>query len=90
LTDLQSAIVILDASIKNQVATSIAYVYIYNNLVIKMIYYAINIMTTKAKLFTIRCGINQAICFSNISQIIVISNSIYAARRIFDSLLHSY
>lgn len=86
----QSVIIVLDSSIKNQVATSIAHIHVYNSLVIKMIYHAINVITTKVKLFTIRCGINQATCFSNISQIIVISDSIYTARRIFDSLLHSY
>ena len=47
-------------------------------------------MTTKAELFVIRYGINQAICLSNISQIIVISGSIHVTKRIFDSLLHSY
>ena len=90
MADSQSAIVVLDTSIKNQVATLIAYVHVYNNLVIKIIYHVINVITTKAKLFTIRCDINQATCFSNISQIIVISDSIYAARRIFDSLLYFY
>jgi len=56
--NLQSAIVVSDTSIKNQVATSIAYVYVHNNPVIKTIHHAINITTTKAELFTIRCSIN--------------------------------
>jgi len=56
--NLQSAIVVSDTSIKNQVATSIAYIYVHNNPVIKTIHHAINITTTKAELFTIRCSIN--------------------------------
>ena len=86
----QSAIVVSDASIKNQVATLIAHIHIHDNPVIKMIHHAINITTTEAELFTIRCGINQATCLPNISQIIVISDSIYTAKRIFDSLSHPY
>ena len=88
--DSQSAIIVLDASIKNQVTTSIAHVHVYNNPVIKTIHHTINIITTEAELFVIRCGINQAMYLPNISQIIVISNPIHAAKRIFNSSLHSY
>jgi len=37
--DSKTAMVILDASIKNQVTTFIVYVHTYNSLVIKMIHY---------------------------------------------------
>jgi len=67
LADLQSAIIVLDASIKNQVATSIAHIHVYDNQVIKMIYHIINVMTTEAELFVIRCSINQAMHLPNIS-----------------------
>jgi len=67
LADLQSAIIVSDASIKNQVATSIAHVHIYDNPVIKTIHHAINVMTTEAELFAIRCSINQAMYLPNIS-----------------------
>ena len=69
-------IVILDTSIKNHITTSIAHVYIHNSPIIKTIHYAANVMSTEAKIFAIRCGINQAIHLSNIKQIIVIINSI--------------
>jgi len=52
------AIVVSDTSIKNQVTISIAYIHIHDSPVIKTIYYAINITSTKAKLFAIRCDIN--------------------------------
>ena len=56
----------------------------------KTIYSVVNITTTKTKLFTIRYGINQAIHVDNISYIIVITDAIHLARKIFDSFFHSY
>ena len=48
-----SIIVVLDTSIKNQVATSISHIHSFNKLVIKTLHRAINITTAEAKLFTI-------------------------------------
>ena len=45
---------------------------------------------TEAKLFTMRYGINQATNSQEISKIIVITNSIYSAKRIFDPLLYLF
>jgi len=87
---LHSVVVVSDASIKNHVATFISYIHSYNSSVIKTIHHAVNISSTEAELFAIRCGINQAIHLPNINYIFVITNSIYAANRIFDSLLHPY
>ena len=53
LLNLYIAIVILDTSIKNNVTTSIAYIHIYNSLVIKMIHHAINITSTKVEIFAL-------------------------------------
>ena len=90
LSDSLLMIVVTNVSIKNQIAISIAYIHNNNNLVIKTIYYVINAMSTETKLFTIICGINQAIHLSNMNQIVVITDSIHAAKRIFNSLLHLY
>ena len=46
--------------------------------------------STEAELFAIRYSINQAVCLPIISRIIIITNSIYAAKRIFDSLLYPF
>ena len=62
----------------------------YDKPVIKMIHYAVNITTTKAELFTIRCDINQAVGISNIKHIVVITDSLHATKRIFKSSLHPY
>jgi len=49
-----------------------------------------NITSTEAELFSIRCGINQAVKLPNISQIIIITDIILAARHIFDLSTHSF
>ena len=68
------AIVVSDASIKNNVATSITYIYMIDKSLTKIIHYVVNVMSTEAELFTIRCGINQTLCFNNISNIIIITD----------------
>ena len=54
------------------------------------IHHTVNITTTEAELFTIRCGINQAIHIANVSCIIVITDAIHSAKKIFDSSPHPY
>jgi len=51
-------LVITNAGIKNNVATSISHTHIHNKPVTKTIHHAVNVMSTEAKLFAIRCGIN--------------------------------
>ena len=81
---------ISDASIRNNVATSISHIHSHDSPVIKTVHYIVNITFTEAKIFTIRCEINQAISIPNINCIVIITNSLYAAKRIFDSLSHPY
>ena len=59
--DLQSVVVVTDASIKNQVTTPILHVHSHDRLVVKIVHHTVNIMTTEAKLFIIRYSINQTI-----------------------------
>ena len=84
-SNLSLAIVILDMSIKNHVALSISHIHIYNNPTIKKIHYAINVTSTEAELFAICYGINQAIRLPQ-----VITDSLHAAKKIFNSLIHPY
>ena len=88
--DPSYALVISDASIKNNIVIYITHIHIYNKHIIKTIYYMVNVMSTEAELFAIRCGINQATTISGISKIIIIMDFIHAARRIFDSSLHLF
>ena len=89
-SDLFSFIVVLDASIKNQVTTSILHIHSFNKPIVKTLHRAINITTAKAELFAICCSINQVVTNHNIKHIIVITNSLHIARRIFDSSTHLY
>ena len=80
----------MDASIKNDIATSISHIYSYNRPLVKTVHHASFVTTTEAELFAIRCGINQACGISNVSKIIVVTDSIHAARKIFDNRSHPY
>ena len=86
----KTAIIISDVSIKNNVTASMLYVYSGQNILAKTIYHAVNVTSTKAELFTIRCGINQAAHFQDVHYIIVITDTIHSVRQIFDSSSHSY
>jgi len=85
-----TAIVVSDASIKNDIATSISYVHIANQPLIKTLHHAVLVTTTEVELFAIRCGINQASSKDNISKIVVVTDSIHVAKKIFNSTLHPY
>ena len=86
----QSALIIMDTSIKNDIAISVLHIHIANHPLTKTVYHASFVASTEVKLFAIRCGINQACSIDSISKIIVITNSIYAAKKIFDSESHPY
>ena len=85
-----SAIIVSDASIKNHIAMSISHIHSFNKPIVKTIHRVVNITMTEAKLFAIRCSINQAIDITNINHIVVITDFLYTARRIFNFLLHPY
>ena len=83
-------LIITNASIRNNVATSIAHIHICDRPIIKILYYVVNDNSTEAKLFAIMCGINQATSLYGISKITIVTDSIHSAKRIFDSLSHLF
>ena len=85
-----STIVVSDASIKNQVTTSILHIHSFNKPVVKTLHKTINITTAEAELFAIWYNINQAVADPNVKHIVVITDSLHIARKIFDSSTHSY
>jgi len=89
-SNLSHVLIIIDASIKNNIATSISYIHIQDESITKTLYHAVNVTSTEAKLFAIRCNVNQATNFSGISKIIVITDSIHAARKIFNMSSHPF
>jgi len=89
-SDFSYALVVSDISIKNNIATFISHVHVHDKPVIKTIHHAVNVTTMEAKLFAIRCGINQASALPGIANIVVFTDFIYAARRIFNSSLYPF
>ena len=75
-----TAITVTDASIKNNIATAILHTHIPNRPLSKTRHHSAFVTSTEAELFAIRCGINQASSIDNISKIIVVTDSIHAAR----------
>jgi len=88
--DSSFALIVTDANIKNNIATSIAHIHICDKPIMKTLHHALNVMSIKAKLFAIRYGINQATNISNISKIIVVMDSIHAAEKVFDLSSHLF
>ena len=82
------ALIVTDASIRNNMAISIAYVHICDRPVIKTLHHTVNVISIEAELFTIRCSINQATNSHGILKIIVVIDLIHSTKKIFD--LSSY
>ena len=89
-SDLLLCIIVSNTSIKNYIATFILHIYSFNQPIVKICHQAINISTTEAEFFTIRCSINQAVGIPHIKQIIVITDSLHVAKRIFNLFPHLY
>ena len=85
-----TALVITDASIKNNIATSILHIHVANRLITKIVHHAAFVTNTEVELFVIRCSINQACSNITINQIIVVTDSIHTAKKIFDSSSHPF
>ena len=85
-----TALVITDASIKNDIAASISHIHIANCLLTKTVHLVSFVTSMEAELFAIRCGINPAYSIEVVSKIIVVMDSIHAARKIFDSSSHPF
>ena len=84
------AIIVIDASIKNDIAISISHIHLASHPMIKTVHYMAFVTSTEAELFAIKCSINQAYNKENMSKIIVTTNSIYAAKKIFNTTSHPY
>ena len=84
------ALIIFDASVKNNVATLVLYICRRQDIIAKTIYHAMNIMSTEAEPFVTRCGINHATQIQDVAHIIIIMDVIPAAKYIFDTSIHPY
>ena len=68
----------------------VATTYRGQEIIVKSVHHAINITSTKAKLFIIRYEINYIVQLQDITCIIVITDMILAAKQIFNSSVHLY
>jgi len=85
-----TAIVVINASIKNNVTILISHTHTHDNPIAKTVHHVVHVTSTEAELFAMRCSINQASNHNNISKIIIITNSIHVARKIFDPSSHPF
>ena len=90
LDSTSTALIVLDASVKNNVTTSITHIHIKNKPITKTLHHTLNVMSTEAELVTIRCGINQATSHNFISKIIIVTDSIHMAKKVFDPSSHPF
>ena len=85
-----TALMITDTSIKNDIAMSILHIHSANRPLIKTVHHTSFVTSTEVELFAIRCGINQACSMDNVSKIIIVTDSIHAVKKIFDSESHPF
>jgi len=78
------ATIVTDASVKNDIAILVSHIHIHNHPLIKTVHHVAFVTSTEAELFAIRCGINQACSKENVSKIIVVTDSIHVAKKLFD------
>ena len=83
-----NTLMVTDASVKNNMASSITHVHVHNKPIIKTLHHAVNITSTEAEFFAIRYSINQIAHLQYVSKIIVVTNSIHMARKIFNPSSH--
>ena len=84
-----NALIITNASVKNNVTLSIVHIHVFNKPVVKTLHHTVNITSSEAEFFAIRCGINQMVLSHETLRIIIITDSIYIAKKIFDPSSHS-
>ena len=85
-----TTLVITNASIKKEIATSIVHIHSAYRPLIKTVHHASFVMSSEMELFTIRCGINQACSLNNVSKIVIVMDSIHVAKKIFDPGSHPF
>ena len=87
-TSSSTTLMITDTSVKNNVTSSIAHIHVRNKPIVKVLHNAVNITLSEAEFFALKCGINHTTLLHEISKIIIVTDSIHVARKIFDPSLH--
>ena len=82
LNNQDTILVIMDASIKNNVATSVFYIWKDHNIIIKSIHYTMNVNSTEVELFAMK--------LQDVSKVVVITDAIPATKWIFNTSIYPY
>jgi len=77
-------------SIKNSITTSVSHIQRGYEIITKTIHQTMNVLSTKAELFAIKCSISQASQMQGITSIVIITDVIHIAKHIFNIFIHSY
>ena len=85
-----TVLIISDASVKNNITTLVSYIWRKHKIIMKTIHHVMNATSTEAELFAIRCGISQASQIQGVTCIVIVTDTILAAKRIFDIFLYLY
>ena len=85
-----TAIVVTNASIKNDIATLVSHIHTYDHPSIKIVYHVAFVTSTEVELFAMRCSISQACSKENIFKIVIVTDSIHMAKKIFNDKTHLY
>jgi len=83
-------LIISNTGVKNNIVTSVSYVKREYKIIMEIIHHGMNIMSTKEKLFAMRYSIGQASQIQGITYIIIVTDTIPAAKKIFGTSLYPY
>ena len=83
-------LIISDMSVKNNIITLVLHIWRKHKIITKTIYYTMNILSIKAKLFAIRYSISQATQMQDVEYIVIITDAISGAKWIFDLSVYPY
>lgn len=90
LNNQDTILIIADTSIKNNVAILVSHIQKGHNIVKKCVYHVMNVNYTEAKLFAIRCRIDLVRKLYKALKVVIITNTIPAIKKIFDTLAYLY
>ena len=77
-------------SIKNNIATLVSYIWREHEIIVRTVHYTMNVLSIEAELFAIRYDISQTSQMQDVSHIVIITDTIYTTKYIFDMFIHSY
>lgn len=90
LNNQDTMLIVANANIKNNIAILVSHIQKDHNIINKFIYHAMNVDSTEAELFTFRCGIDQVTKLHNVLKVVIIINTILAAKKIINTSTYLY